>query len=294
MTYTIENDRFVAKIDDFGAELFSLSGKGNGKEYIWTGDPAYWDRHNPHLFPVLCSLKDNKTHFYGKEYEIPKHGFANNSRFSLSSLEKSRISLSLASSEETKKMYPFDFVFTVTHELTDDGFKTVYTVKNESAREMAFHVGGHTGFLLPFSDGCDFSDLVLKFDAPESAVNYCASTGATIADHVGHRDLIRESDTLKLSYEMFDLDSLILDDLHSGGVAVVDPNGKGVHVDTSGFSCLGVWTPGGGKHAPFICLEPWNGLPAFDDEKPEFFDKPHAVRLMPGKVYETSYTVKFL
>ena len=49
MIFTIKNDKFTAKVDTLGAQIISLE-DAQGRELLWTGDPAYWREHAPVLF----------------------------------------------------------------------------------------------------------------------------------------------------------------------------------------------------------------------------------------------------
>ena len=51
MEYTISDGRLSAKISTYGAEMQSL--QYDSCEYLWQGDPAYWDEHSPVLFPYV-------------------------------------------------------------------------------------------------------------------------------------------------------------------------------------------------------------------------------------------------
>jgi galactose mutarotase-like enzyme len=51
---------------------------------------------------------------------------------------------------------------------------------------------------------------------------------------------------------------------------------------------LAVWTPPG-KNAPYVCLEPWQGCPAYSDESGRFEDKPYHVEVAPGQTYTCAY-----
>ena len=121
MIYPLTAGNLTAAVDTLGAELISL--QKNGKEYIWNGNPAYWNGHNPTLFPVIGFLKDGKTHFNGIEYEIPKHGYARKSEFNILCRDERSITMEMSDNEETRKGYPFRFALQITHCLTEDGFK---------------------------------------------------------------------------------------------------------------------------------------------------------------------------
>ena len=59
--FTMENDRLAVTIDDLGAELVSVYDKKYKREIIWQGDPTWWKRQAPILFP-------NVGKYYGGEY----------------------------------------------------------------------------------------------------------------------------------------------------------------------------------------------------------------------------------
>ena len=288
MKYTLNKGDITVVCSTFGAELVSLM--KNGKEYIWQGDPKYWNGQNPILFPVLCSLKDGKVTIAGESFEIRKHGFARKSEFDLNELTEDSVSFILRESEETLKVYPFKFDFIVRHTVTDSGFITSFEICNRSDETMYFHLGGHTGINIPFDGKYKFEEHSVVFETTEYATNYKAPGGALIVDPEGDHDVIYGSDRISLTYEMFANDALMLSGLKSKNVSLLDPDGKGVKMDISGFKALGIWTPSS-INSPFLCIEPWNGLPAFVNETGRFEDKPFALSLEPGKKYETSYSL---
>ncbi len=288
--YEINKESSSLKVSSLGAELISF--KNNGFEYIWQGDERYWKGQNPILFPNLCSLKDDTAEFEGKVINLPKHGFARRSEFELVSSDEASVTLSLKSNPETLQKYPFEFEFLVTHTLDCAGFTTTYTVINTGASSMIFQLGAHTGFNIPISGyDADFNQHRLVFEKCENAVNYKAPTGGLIVNPEGSCDVLCASDTLSLSYDKFDNDAVILAGLKSKTVSLLAPSGRGVKMDISDFSALGIWTPAG-KEAPFVCLEPWNGLPAFYNESGKFDEKPFVKILAPGESYTASCKVE--
>lgn len=58
---TIENQQLIARFNTKGAELISLKSKESAIEYIWQGNPEYWARHAPVLFPIVGRLKDDRS-----------------------------------------------------------------------------------------------------------------------------------------------------------------------------------------------------------------------------------------
>ena len=72
MKRVLENDFLKVTIDDHGAELVSIYDKEKDREVIWQGDPRFWGRHAPVLFP-------NVGKHYGNHYRIgdKEYGFRN-------------------------------------------------------------------------------------------------------------------------------------------------------------------------------------------------------------------------
>lgn len=292
MEYTLRRGDLTATVASLGAELISF--KKSGKEYIWTGDSAYWNGHNPILFPVIGFLKDGKTSFDGKEYEIPKHGYARRAEFAPIASSENSITLEMTDTDETIVGFPFRFALRVTHTLADDGYTTSYSVQNRGTVTMPFMIGAHTGFLLPFSDSCRFEDHVLVFQHPENNVTrYIAVNGKIIEDPRGQENYLRGGNRLPLRYSLFDDDALMLTGLRSRKISLVDSNGCGISMEFDGFDALGIWTPPG-KESPFLCIEPWNGINAFINEESEFSKKPYIRKVEAGDTYEVSHRTRIL
>ena len=47
----ISNGTIEVEASAHGAELLSI--RKSGKEYVWQGDPRFWGRHAPVLFPIV-------------------------------------------------------------------------------------------------------------------------------------------------------------------------------------------------------------------------------------------------
>ena len=54
---TISNELLTVGIAEHGAELQSIM--RGGREYLWHGDPSYWKRRSPVLFPIVGSVWNN-------------------------------------------------------------------------------------------------------------------------------------------------------------------------------------------------------------------------------------------
>lgn len=294
MTYTIyARSGAVAVVRAHGGELVSYRPEKDGTEYIWQGDPAYWKGQAPILFPVVCSPKDGKIAFDGKEYPMEKHGFARQMDFSLVRLSKSQVTLAISETEETLCHFPFRFALEVTYEMTDDGFSAVFAVRNKDEREMTFCIGGHPGFSCPLAEDETFEDYSLFFENAEGAEVSLTKDGY-MDPALPKCPVLQGTNELPLRYADFDNDAMIVENLPVRKVQLRSRrSGRGIAFSFEGFDALGIWTPDH-KNAPFLCLEPWNGLPASVTETAEAKNKKYAVTLSPGKTYTVGYRVSIL
>ena len=87
---TLENDKLKVTISSFGAEMQSLFGKADATEYLWQGNPKFWGRRAPHLFPIIGGLKDGRFVYDSQPYEMGNHGFARDSEFTVESLSETK------------------------------------------------------------------------------------------------------------------------------------------------------------------------------------------------------------
>lgn len=292
MQNTLNKNGFSATVDTLGGELISFKTPSN-TEVIWNGDKNFWSGHAPVLFPVVGALINNEIEIEGKTFQIRKHGFARKTEFKLESLTNESATFTLETNSDTLACYPFRFKLSVTHTINENGYSTEYKVTNKDVRSMPFSIGGHAGFMCPFEKSEKFEDYDLIFDKSGTCDAYY-----TDSDSIIHNDykksVFTSSNTIPLNYDDFDNDVLILKALNSKSVTLKNrKTNKGVNFTFYGLNNLGIWTTPL-KKAPFIALEPWKGLPAFQDETGKFTDKPDIAILKPGESYSAGYTVELL
>ena len=107
--YELENEFVRIGVEAHGAELRSLVAKETGREYMWSGDPAYWGRVSPLLFPVVGAYRDGISRYRGQTYRMSQHGFARDMDFMVTEQSKTEIWFCLTDSDETWEKYPFAF-----------------------------------------------------------------------------------------------------------------------------------------------------------------------------------------
>lgn len=290
MKYELKKNGFCAVIETHGAELVSFRDP-EGREYIWSGNPAYWPGRNPLLFPIVGNLKDGAVKFDGAIYEMSRHGFARDNDFAAVEQGTDFIVLELCENETTLAKYPYAFQLQVRQELGENGFVTAFRVKNTGDKPMPFCIGAHTAFNCPLNEGETFGDYEIVFDQKETApMRRLTVAGLVSADQ--KEAFLENQDRFGLEHEVFErVDTIIFDELKSTGVSLLQKEtGRGLRMEFEGFPMMAFWTKGAEK-APFICIEPWHGCAAVDNESGEFKDKPHCIVLQPGESRELSYRV---
>lgn len=292
MQINLNHGRIKGVVETHGAELVSLKDE-EGKEYIWSGDPAYWTGRNPNLFPVVGNLKDGKIMINGKEYEMGRHGFARNSEFTVAEQGEDYVVFELTENEETWKRYPFKFSFQVIHRIEEHGFSTEYKVTNTGSENLPYCVGAHTAFNCPMNEGEKFEDYVLEFDEEEEAGTLLLTSAGLFKN--GESEPMLSGTVLPLNYDAYArLDTIVFEELNSYGVSLKHKEtGHGVHMDFQDFPLIAFWTKGSAK-APYICLEPWHGCAACENESGNILEKPYVITLQPGQTKSLKYTVTII
>ena len=120
MIHYIENDKLIIGVKEFGCELTSIKSKATGYEFMWQGNPDIWAGQAPILFPIVGRLIDDKYTLDGKEYEMPKHGFARKMKWNFIESNGSSMRFCLSDTAETREIYPYEFDLIVTYTLEDN------------------------------------------------------------------------------------------------------------------------------------------------------------------------------
>lgn len=256
MTHTIENSKLKLSVDNHGAEIKSLIRKEDNVELMWQADAAFWGRTSPVLFPLVGNYYQKKSIYNGKTYEMGQHGFARDMEFELVFKDENKLTFKLTDDASTHEKYPFNFDLMITYTLADNNVKVGWQVKNNNQETMYFSIGAHPAF------NCDLDTYTLRFEKMRKPVdsitaNIIANDGTgCMSDNQDVYNL--ENGVLHMSDELFSKDALVIEGKQADMVTVVDNNGKDVVSVSCPFPLFGVWSPVG-KHAPFVCIEPWLG-----------------------------------
>lgn len=288
--YIIKNELIEAGINKKGAELISLVRIKDGRQYMWNGDAAYWNRVSPVLFPFVGKLNGQRYQYKGVWYEgIAQHAFARDMEFILTDITEDTIWLKFESSEETYKMYPFNFTFETGYKISENTIKVMWRVHNNSQETMYFSIGAHPAFMCPGNskEGC-MLDLHISEASVESGT---LSADGILGDET--RVFPLQDGRLGIKESMFDKDALILDASNIKKVSMEDAEGKeylSVSFDTP---LLGIWSPAG-KKAPFICIEPWYGRCDREGFTGSLEEREYGNKLEGVGVFEREYIIEII
>jgi galactose mutarotase-like enzyme len=286
--FTIEDERLQISIHPKGAELQRILHKEHRLEYLWSGDPAFWGKHSPLLFPIVGTLKDNTYFYQDKTYRLPRHGFARDREFTPEDSSPQAITFLLRSDESTLAVYPFVFELRVIYRLTAEGLVTTYRVGNPDAEPLYFSIGGHPAFSVPLVAGTGYDDYYLEFDEPEKTPRWPISPEGLIERR--SLPLLDDTRRLPLTKELFAKDALVLKHPVSSGVTLRSARTeRGLRMDYPGFPFLGIWAAPG---ADFVCIEPWCGIADKVDSDQQLVHKEGVNRLEGGGVFERTWTLR--
>ena len=289
MLYTIHNEYLTVKIQDKGAELWSVMDH-DGTEYLWQGDKKYWGRRAPNLFPYIARMTKGQYTLQGKMYHMDIHGFAKDMIFEAEQISDSHIVFSITHTEETYAQYPFQFCFSIIYKLVGSKLSVTYYVRNDDEKTMYFGIGGHPGFNVPFERGASFEDYYLEFDSVRDAKRVGFSEDCFVTGKLTDFPL-EDGVRLPLSHDMFDDDAIVLTDMATSVILKSKKSNKGVRVTYPNMTYLGFWHKPK-VEAPYICIEPWSSLPSRKDVIEDLETQPSLVALKAKCEYENMFTIE--
>ena len=282
---TLENAILKATVSPQGAELHRLFHKENNLEYLWNGDPKFWNRRSPVLFPIVGGLKDGYFIYKGEQFKLPRHGFARDTNFEVENSFGDSCSFVLRSSEETLKSYPFDFLLRLKYQLNANNITITYEVENPANKTLLFSIGTHPAFNVPLVKGTTYEDYYLKFNKVESSSRW------TLTDNLIDKQtyFFQNHDKIQLKPSLFAEDAIVFKDLKSTRISICsDKSTHGLHCDFAGFPFMGLWAS---KDAPFVCIEPWNGIADSINHSQQLEEKEGIIKLESGEKWKANWAV---
>ena len=279
---TISNENMKVVISKLGAEIRSVVCKDT--EYMWSRDPEFWAQSAPIMFPMCGGLKGGRYELDGNSYEMIKHGFAKVSTFDVEEISASKVTMILRDNEETRKSYPFVFAFRVTFELIGTSLAVTYDAENCDNKTMYCTFGSHEAYACP--EGIENYEIVF----PEKETLYAYGlNGDIVTDYT--KLMVDNSNVLTLKDSDFCLDALVFKGLKSRSATLKHiGGGRSIKVDFEGFDYFVVWHK---YTAPYLCVEPWCGLPDVAGSSYNFAEKVGMRSLAPKEHFTRTHTITF-
>jgi galactose mutarotase-like enzyme len=273
-----------ARVALFGAELCAW--RSRDVDLIWEVDRRFWDRTAPVLFPIVGATRNGCVRVEGDSYPLSLHGFAWEKDFRVAERREDFLRLELEADEETRALYPFEFLFAVEFRLAPGALENTLIVENRGAKPLPYACGLHPAFRWPLAGSKARHALV--FDAAEDLELPVIGPGGLFMRE--RKRVPLEDRVLPLAPELFAKDALVFLDIKSRRVAFDNGAGARIVCEYPDFPHIGFWTRPG---APYLCLEPWTGHGDPEDFWGELSEKPSMRLLAPGDSARHRATFRF-
>lgn len=284
----LENEVLCVEIAEHGAELTHIFNKKTGEEVLWEADAKYWKRHAPVLFPNVGKTYKNTVKIDGVQYPTSQHGFARDSDFKCIHAGAKRAEFLLASTDEMKEVYPYDFELLIAYTLDKNVINVKWEVKNPSDETIYFTIGGHPAFRFGKPEEKK-EDYILRFPGKEKLEYILIDPKEAAVDPEKVSELKLEEECCPVTEEMFEKDALIFDHTQIEEVWLCRKDGTPyVGVKAEGFPNFGIWSV---KDAPFVCLEPWMGRCDNIGFDQELSKKKNVNSVAVGETFEKEYQI---
>lgn len=284
----LANSKISLEISPLGAEIQSLKKDGNDFQYIWNDTTGkYWKRHAPILFPIIGRLNDDTFLSDNQEFHMTQHGFLRDRELKIVDQDKQHVTFEDSFDDDTLKKYPFKYKVIIKYQLIDDQVDVSAQISNQGQSSMYFSLGFHPGFHLNEK----LEKYHLSFDPDQSELTNLDVEPAPF--------LSGEDKKIQLDNGQFQLSHQLLDDglmvFSMNGINQVslseEQQGEILSLDVSEFPYLAIWSPEK-KNAPFVCIEPFNGLPDVVGKPREMKDKKGVNQIAPEQIETFEWKLK--
>ena len=257
--HVLENEFLKVSVADAGAELSSVIDKESGLERLHDANPEVWNRHAPILFPFVGRVVGGTYRIGEKEYEMKtQHGFARDTEFEFVEADDNHVVHRLLPTDETRKIYPYEFELLVTHELDKENPRLLnvkWEVKNNGTDKMYYFIGGHPAFTTVETDPQAKEEYYLEFVGCDSIEYFGIHSETAFATPNDTKTLALDNGFLKFHEDVYI--TLLFDNYKFDKVRICRPDKTPyVTMECSQFTSYGIWAK---KNGNFICLEPWAG-----------------------------------
>lgn len=277
MIYSLENEKLWVQVNDYGAELWSVYDKTCGIEHLWQGEASIWPRRAPICFPICGEFVGGSCTVAGQQYAMPLHGFGRDFVHALIEKTDTSLRLRLVANEQTRQMYPYDFVLDSVFTLRGNTLIQTLEVASVPGQELPVSVGYHTGYRCFHAPAESLADCELRFDVAEPTI--LALDAARVAQ--GQPSLLSDGGkTLQFAPALF-VDTILLMDKKSTQVTLYNRSTDcGVTVSAPDAPNMLLWSCK--EKVPYLCIEPWAGEKEIAQNYGDLCNKPGCTLVQAG------------
>lgn len=282
----LSNDIITIEVAEHGAELVSL--KKEGREYLWSGDPAYWNRHSPILFPAVGKPYNNELHVDGNAYPMKQHGYARDSEFEVIGEGLLRMI-----DNDLSARYPYRLGIEVCYQLKGSAVEVIWTVENLDEKDTWFQIGAHPGFMLAEYNASDaIHGYIRYYERKGNLVSPVIVDGLEEGNRVPLAEPRRIPAEMPIEADTFAHDALMFEGGQVTKAVLCDKEGREVlGVDCQQAEAYGIWASHK-EGCPFVCLEPWCGICDTKGFIGDISTRQYIHRLLPNEKYTFTYTIE--
>jgi|ERR1051326_5663474 galactose mutarotase-like enzyme len=211
----------------------------------------------PVLFPLVSNNRvgEHEHHYEwsGNLYEMPQHGFARRSKWSVREQTAASVTMELTDSETTRANYPFAFRFCLTYRVNQGRLHWEQVVENRAAEALPFSTGFHPYFAVPLTAKSQRAVCFVEIPEAKRLMPVGKFERFTAGPFPGQNWSVDED----VAGTMF------LTDLKKQELILIDPVSELEVVfnfeDAPQHRFVAIWAKT--NNEPFYCLEPWTALP---------------------------------
>lgn len=288
-SYRLCNEELQITVKAHGAELSSMKDVKTGKDYLWKGDPEFWGRQAPILFPVVGGLKRKQYTYKQKTYAMNQHGFARDMDFTLKEQTKDSLWFSLSENEESYAMYPFHFTLELGYQLIGRTVKVLWRVVNTGEEDLYFSIGGHPAFNCPMDEGHKREEYFIQMKGKDTYTHRLIDMETGLASNK-FATIETNDGIFSFKKELFEGDALVFEGEQTKEISLLTPDKVPYVTVKFDAPLVGVWT-NSYKEAPFLCIEPWYGRCDGVDFEGTLEERAFGNRLATKEVFKASYDI---
>jgi galactose mutarotase-like enzyme len=155
---------------------------------------------------------------------------------------------------------------------------------------LPFSIGGHPGFYIPLEDGIDDEDHYLEFSEICSPIEF----GFSKDNFLNGNDTpypLKDGKRIDFSHKLFYKKGIFLSGMPNEISLRAKNSKRYLKMSYKNASVLGLWHAPD-VDAPYICIEPWKGIPSTQGIVDDFSSKREFVFLNKNQSFTLEYTIE--